>query len=165
MIPITQENCLAHWNCWVLQHPSLDSECLTMNGSYWNTTRSAGLGGTLKYRKGTDVCGSEQCFLWQYRMLTFIFHLHSKRLVGSLSLSMAGFSFIYLPSCSGNMGAVMMESVWSYWCFRNGTPNGAVSCRTAFQWISWSGFSVKLGSQPRSVWICTGWRYDGASWR
>lgn len=156
MISITQENCLAHWNSWILQYPSLDSECLTVNGSSWNTTRSAGLEGTLKYRKGTNVRGLEQCLLWQYRTLTFIFHLYSKLLVGSPSLGMAGVSFIYLSSRSGNMGTVMMESVWSYWSSRNRTPKGDVSCRTAFDLIYCSGFAVELGCQPRSVWICTG---------
>lgn len=164
MIPIMQEKCLAHWNCWVLQYPSLDSECLARNGSSWNTTQSPGPEGTLKYRKRTGVHGLEQCFLWQYRTLTFIFCLHLKLLVGSLFLGTVGFSFIYLSSSSGNMGAVMMESVWSYWSSRSRTPNGDVSCRTAFHWISWRGFAVELGSQPRSVWICTGWTWDGASW-
>lgn len=55
----------------------------------------------------SDVCSSEQCFL--YCTLTFIFQLYSKLLVGSLSLGMAAFPFIYLPGINGKKRIVCYD--------------------------------------------------------
>jgi len=52
--------------------------------------------------RGADACGSEQYFMSECGTPTFICHLYPKLHVGFLSLGMAGFPLIDLPSCNGN---------------------------------------------------------------